>query len=113
MLHAALKDLRFAARNLINRPGFTLVAAASLALGIGANTTIFTMVSSVFLNPLPVAEPGRLVVVYTEDQANAAFGLAQVSYPNYKDYRDQNQVFTGLSAWSFPLPTAMLADKEP
>ncbi len=113
MLHAAFQDLRFAARSLFLRPGFTLVAVASLALGIGANTTIFTMVSSVFLNPLPVSDPARLAVVYTEDQTNAAFGLTQMSHPNYEDYRDQNQVFTGLAAWGFPIPTAMLAEKEP
>ncbi len=71
------------------------------------------MVSSVFLNPLPVANPARLAVVYTEDQTNAAFGLTQISHPNYEDYRDQNQVFTGLAAWGFPIPTAMLAEKEP
>ncbi len=113
MLHALIQDLRFAARSLVNRPGFTLVAVASLALGIGANTTIFTMVSSVFLNPLPVVEPGSLAVVYTEDQTNAAFGLAQMSYPNYEDFRDENQVFAGLAAWGFPIPTAMLVEKEP
>jgi predicted permease len=107
------QDLRFAARSLISRPGFTVVAVASLALGIGANATIFTMVSSVFLNPLPVEEPRRLAVVYTEDQNNAAFGLAQLSYPNYEDFRDENQVFTGLAAWGFPIPVSMLADREP
>jgi len=113
VLHAALQDLRFAARSLFKRPGFTLVAVASLALGIGANTTIFTMVNSVFLNPLPVADPGRLAAVFTEDQTNAAAGLTQMSHPNYEDYRDQNQVFDGLAAWGFPIPTSMLAGKEP
>jgi predicted permease len=113
VLQAALQDLRFAARGLFKRPGFTLVAVLSLALGIGANTTIFTMVNSVFLNPLPVLDPGRLAVVYTEDQTNAAAGLTQMSRPNYEDYRDENQVFEGLAAWGFPIPTAMLAAKEP
>jgi predicted permease len=113
VLHAALQDLRFAARSLFKRPGFTLVAVASLALGIGANTTIFTMLNSVFLNPLPVANPARLVAVFTEDQTNAAAGLTQISHPNYEDYRDQNQVFDGLAAWGFPIPTSMLAGKEP
>ena len=106
MLHSVLQDLRFAARSLFKRPGFTLVAVASLALGIGANTTIFTMVNSVFLNPLPVADPGRLAAVYTEDQTNAAAGLTQMSHPNYEDYRDENAVFDGLAAWGFPVPRA-------
>jgi predicted permease len=113
VLHEAFQDLRFAARSLFKRPGFTLVAVVSLALGIGANTTIFTMVNSVFLNPLPVADPGRLAVVFTEDQTNAAAGLTQISHPNYEDYRDENRVFDGLAAWGFPIPTAMLAGKEP
>jgi predicted permease len=113
VIYAALQDVRFAARGLFKRPGFTLVAVASLALGIGANTTIFTMLNSVFLNPLPVAEPGRLAVVYTEDQTNAAAGFTQVSFPNYEDYRDENQVFDGLAAWGFPVQTSMIAEKDP
>jgi predicted permease len=113
VFHEAVQDLRFAARSLFKRPGFTLVAVASLALGIGANTTIFTMVNTVFLNPLPVREPRRLAVVYSEDAANKAAGLTQISFPNYEDYRDQNQVFDGLAAWGFPFQTAMLAGREP
>ncbi len=112
-LAEALQDLKLAARGLFKRPGFTLVAVASLALGIGANTTIFTMVNSIFLNPLPVREPGQLAAVFTEDQTNKAAGLTQISHPNYEDYRDENDAFEGLAAWGFPVPTSMLADKEP
>ncbi|MGH9334196.1 MAG: ABC transporter permease, partial [Vicinamibacteria bacterium] len=108
-----LQDLRFAARSLVKRPAFTIVAAVSLALGIGANTTIFTMVNSVFLNPLPVEDPSELVVVYTLDENNAAAGATPVSFPNYEDYRDGNDSFEGLAAWAFPIPTSMLAGEEP
>jgi predicted permease len=107
------KDVQFAARNLLKRPGFTVVAVLSLALGIGANTTIFTMVNTVFLNPLPVSEPDELVVVYTRDENNPNAGFTQVSFPNYEDFRDENTVFEGLAAWGFPVPTSMLAGEEP
>jgi hypothetical protein len=56
-----LQDLKFGVRLLTKAPGFTLVAALSLALGIGANTTIFTLINAVLLNPLPVADPSQLV----------------------------------------------------
>jgi predicted permease len=112
-VHSVLQDLRFAARSLLKRPGFTIVAVLSLALGIGANTTIFSMVNAVFLNPLPVSDPSRLVVAYTTDSTNPTLGLSGMSFPNYKDYRDENQVFEGLTAWGFPLPTSMLAGREP
>jgi predicted permease len=112
-VHSLLQDLRFAARSLLKRPGFTLVAVLSLALGIGANTTIFSMVNAVFLNPLPVRAPERLVVAFTKDETNPNLGLSGMSFPNYEDYRDENQVFEGLAAWGFPVPTSMLSGREP
>src|SRR5581483_11161684 len=95
-----LQDLKFGARLLLKSPGFTLVAALSLALGIGANTTIFTLVNAVLLNPLPVEDPAQLVSVWTTDERNnnSALGFLQVSPMNYKDLRDQNRVFSGLTA---------------
>ena len=80
-------DLRLAMRGLIAQPGFTLVTIATLALGIGANTSIFTFVNAAWLRPLPVAEPGRLVVV---DQAR--------SYPDLRDLAESNRSLTGLVA---------------
>src|SRR6202023_3207240 len=95
-----LQDVKYGARVLTRSPGFTAVAALSLALGIGANTTIFTLINAVLLNPLPVEDPSQLVSVWTVDERNAssAFGSLQTSPLNYKDYRDKNEVFSGLAA---------------
>src|SRR5690242_5860437 len=90
-----LGDLRYALRALDKHRGFAAVTVLSLALGIGANTTVFTLVDAMLLRPLPVAEPLRLAAVYTADARNP--GLLLNSYPNYKDYRDQNPVFSSLA----------------
>jgi predicted permease len=95
-----LQDLKYGARLLTKAPGFTVIAALSLALGIGANTTIFTLINAVLLNPLPVEDPSQLVSVWTTDERNqgGALGFLQLSPMNYKDLRDKNEVFTGLAA---------------
>ena len=97
-----LQDLRYGARLLLKTPGFTLIAALSLALGIGANTTIFTLINAVLLNPLPVEDPSQLVSVWTTDELNRSggfgFGFLQTSPMNYKDLRDKNEVFSGIAA---------------
>src|SRR5579872_3710784 len=96
-----LQDLKFGARLLARAPGFTLVAALSLALGIGANTTIFTLINAVLLNPLPVADPSQLVSVWTTDERNqdgALGGFLQLSPMNFKDLRAENSVFSGFTA---------------
>ena len=99
------KDIRFGLRTFRRSPTFTAAAVLSLGLGIGLNSTIFTLVNTLFLNPLPVDRPAELIAVYTVDakNSNSAFSnLLQVSYPNYKDFRDTNSVFTDLAAYSFP-----------
>src|SRR5437762_11904971 len=94
------QDLKYGARLLTKAPGFTLAAVLSLALGIGANTTIFTLINAVLLHPLPVDDPSQLVSVFTTDERNqgGALGFLQVSPMNYADLRDQNNVFSGLAA---------------
>jgi len=95
-----LQDLRYGIRLLVKAPAFTSIAAVSLALGIGANTTIFTLVNAVLLNPLPVEDPSQLASVWTTDERNqnSALGFLQVSPMNYRDIRDKNEVFAGLTA---------------
>jgi predicted permease len=99
-MQTLIQDLRYALRMLRKQPGFTLVAVLSLALGIGANTAIFTLVNAVLLKPLPVEDPARLVSVFGTDEKNRGQfqNFMQISQPNFKDYRDQNTVFAGLFA---------------
>jgi predicted permease len=100
-LETLWQDMRYGARMLWKNPGFTLVAILTLALGIGANTAIFTLVNAVFLQPLPVAEPSRLMSVFGTDEKNrgAQTDYISMSWPNFKDYRDQNDVFTEMIAF--------------
>src|SRR5438067_9910686 len=95
-----LQDLKFGIRLLAKTPGFTTIAALSLALGIGANTTIFTLINAVLLNPLPVDEPSRLLAVWTTDERNTGGfnSFLQTSTLNYRDLRDKNAVFSGVAA---------------
>src|SRR5215471_12635185 len=93
------QDLRFGLRMLVKSPGFSSVAVLSLALGIGANTAIFSLVNAVLLRPLPVADVARLVSVSTTDQRNP--GNLPISHLNFKDLRDQNSVFTDMAAFTF------------
>ena len=88
-----VQDLRYGVRMLWKRPSFTLVAVLSLGLGIGANTTIFTIVNAVFLAALPITDPSTVARVYTIDWENPT-ALTGVSFPNYEDYRDNNTVFS-------------------
>ena len=99
------QDLRFGARMLLKNPGFTLVAILTLALGIGANTAIFSVVNAVLLRPLPYSEPERLVQVWVTNPRANRWG-DWVSYPDFRDWREQNTVFDEIGAcrqWSFNL----------
>src|SRR5579863_64836 len=97
-------DLRFGLRTLRRSPLFTLVAVISLALGIGANTSIFSLLNQVILRFLPVRDPERLVLFHTEGQREGTSSSdnheAVFAYPMYKDLRDRNQVFDGVIARS-------------
>jgi predicted permease len=98
------RDARYGARAMRKSPGFTLVAVLTLALGIGANTILFSLVNSVLLNPLPYADPARLVFVAEQREGQYYDG---VSYFDYKDFRDRAQSFDHLAAvspqWVFTL----------
>ena len=95
-----LRDLRYGARALGRAPGFTAVATLTLALGIGANTAIFSVVNGVLLKPLSYGEPDRLVFVW---ERNTAIGKDRdlVAPPNYQDWQAQNAVFDALGAYRF------------
>src|ERR1700730_2925227 len=91
-----IQDLRYAARTMLKQKGFTVVAVAALALGIGANTAIFTVVNAVVLRPLPYDDPDRLVWLWdTQPQ----LATAPASLPDFIDWRDQNQSFEYLAAY--------------
>ena len=89
-----LQDIRFGFRQLIKQPGFATLAIISMALGIGANTSIFSLVDTALLRPLAVKEPSQLVELYGTLHNGSDWSLQ--SYPNYKEYRDRNTVFSGL-----------------
>jgi len=96
-LESLIQDLRFGARMLMKSPGFTLIISLTLALGIGANTTMFSLIDAVFLRPLPgIAEAERIVQI-VRTRANGQ-GYETVNDADYRDYRDQNSTFTAIAA---------------
>ena len=96
-----LKDIRYGIRLLAKSPGFTAVAVLSLALAIGANTTMFTIINAVFLTSLPVQNIQELVSVSGLDQNNKVvnLNLTPLSWQNFEDYKKQNDVFSGLAGF--------------
>ena len=98
MLETLWQDLRYGARMLMKRPGFTIIAVLTLALGIGANTAIFSVVNAVLLNPLPFAAPDRLMALGQNSPDNRA-ALSNFSFLNFADVRDQSEAFERLAAY--------------
>jgi predicted permease len=108
-----LNDLRFALRQLRKNLGFTLTAVLTLALGIGATTTIFSLVNAVLLRPLPFPQPNRLMYVIHEYHANGTVSPNGISYPDFFDWRVQNHSFSGMACYrddQFTLMNAGQAD---
>src|SRR5437867_3066926 len=95
-----MNDLKFAFRQLLKNPGFTSVAVLTLALGIGANTAIFSFVNAILLRPLPFEDPERLVMIYENHPANGWFKNA-VGAPMLGEWRKQCSSFEGLGARGF------------
>jgi len=93
-----LQDLRYGARMLLKSPGFTLIAVITLALGIGANTAIFSLVNSILLRQLPFRQPDQLVSVSSRRPATGKYPF---TLPDFIDYRDQNQSLSGIAAYAF------------
>src|SRR5436309_40059 len=96
-MQSFLDDLRYAFRILLRAPGFASIAILALALGIGANTAIFSAVDAILLRPLPYADPERLVMLWG-DASFASFPRNNLSPADYIDWRKQNQVFTDVAA---------------
>src|SRR5262245_9283375 len=97
------RDLRYGARTLLKNPGFTLIAVLTLALGIGANTAIFSLTDQILLRQLPVDRPEELVILRSPGPKSGRVSsdgdsATSFSYPMYKDLRDRNTAFSGLLA---------------
>ncbi|HVI71512.1 MAG TPA: ABC transporter permease, partial [Pyrinomonadaceae bacterium] len=97
MIDTIFRDLRFAARNLMKRPGPTFVALVTLALGIGVNTAIFSAVDSILLRPLPFKDPERVVSIW-ERGLGEGVRQNEVAPANFFDLRNQSQSFEGIAA---------------
>ncbi len=97
-LDRALQDVRYAVRILMKAPGFTLVAVLTLALGIGANTAVFSVVNGVLLRPLPFHDPDRLVVLF---QSSANFNRGSISYFNLLDWKQMNRTFEAIAGYRY------------
>src|SRR5881296_2787734 len=96
-----MSDLKFAIRQLLKNPSFTVVAVLTLALGIGANTAIFSVINTVLLRPLPYPQPERLVTLW-ERSSERGLEEGLVSGPNFLDWREQSQAFEQMAvspAW--------------
>jgi putative ABC transport system permease protein len=112
------QDLRFGARMLVKNPGFTFIAVITLALGIGANTAIFSVVNTVLLRPLPYTEPERLVAIgWTEERKPEGRQMDDAcSYPDFFDWRERNQSFDSMAVYhsaTFTMTGAMTGNDTP
>ena len=107
-----IKDIRYGIRSLLKRPGFTVIALVALALGIGANTAIFSLVNAVVLQPLPYPEPDRLVWMFGNIRGGT--NRASVAPGDFLDYRSQNKTFEQFAAsGTLPLPANLTGSGEP
>src|ERR1700694_5448631 len=94
-------DLRYGVRMLRSNPGFTAVAVLTIALGIGANTAIFSVVNALLLRPLPVKDSAQLLALTEQHELNSA--VSYFSYPDLVDYREQAEVFSDVLGYDLTL----------
>jgi len=112
------QDIRYALRNLRRSPAFAAIAVITLALGIGANTAIFTVVNAVFFHPIPVKDPARLMEIFTLDQRKilgaSNNNVFPNSFPNAQDIQQRAQSFSGVTVYeSFATPVSMTVNGQP
>ena len=105
-----VQDIRYALRMLARNPGFTIVAVLTLALGIGANTAVFSLVDVVLFRPLPIRRPSEVVRICGGKTRGEAYWRTN-SYPSYLEYRDNTDFFLGLAAYHDRLPVNISAGK--
>src|SRR5574341_410050 len=110
-MQTLLQDLRYGARMLLKKPSFSLIAVLTLALGIGANTAMFSVVNAVMLRPLPFHEADRLAILWTDDPKR---GLHEqvTSYTTFTDWRGQSQSFADMAIFSGN-PLTLTGGEEP
>ncbi|MGA7625597.1 MAG: ABC transporter permease [Candidatus Acidiferrales bacterium] len=94
-MESLVQDIKYAVRTLLKSPGFTVIAVLTLALGIGANTALFSVVNGVLLKPLPYAQPEQLVALA---ETSPSFETSSISYPNFLDWQRSNSVFSAIAA---------------
>src|SRR5579862_9539681 len=109
-----VRDLKFGLRAMGRAPAFTLFAVLTLALGIGASTTVFTVVNTLLLHPLPARDPSRLVALYMTDTKSqrGAGNLLPMSYLNLKDYQARHDVFSDVGGSSPPMVMTLTENSE-
>src|SRR5215211_3949634 len=93
-MRTLLQDVRYGARMLLKNPGFTAVVVLTLALGIGANAALFSVVNGVLLNPLPFPQPDELITLH---QSKPNFSMGAIPYPNFRDWQRENQTFSAMA----------------
>jgi putative ABC transport system permease protein len=98
-MDSLLSDIRYGVRNLIKRPGFTAIAVLTLALGIGANSCIFSAINALLLKPLPIPNQDRVMTIWDKDLSH--WDHNEVTMANYLDLRAQNQSFEQLALYSW------------
>ena len=109
-MRTLLQDLRYAFRNLGNARGFALVAAVTLAIGIGANTAIFSIIDTILLRPLPYRDPGRLVRLNETESAPGRYPFAG---PDFVDWKAQNNTFQDMTLFAWPHDMNLSAEARP
>jgi predicted permease len=109
LMHGLGEDLRYAVRLLLKHRGFTLIAVATLGLGVGVNTAIFSVVNAVFLRQLPVPDAHELVFGF---EGTRSHPWQTTSYPTYRDYRERSGVFADLAAYG-PIRVSLSSDERP